>query len=331
MRFTRPVLPALAAAGLLVATLAGCSTPEKGDPGDAALSCPAAGDASKAVKVKVADGADTAPKVTFDAPLKTDATQASVIKAGTGAKITEKDNVKVRFTFVNGTTGKALGATGYEGSAVETLPMTNTQVPAGLRKAVLCAKPGAIIAAVIPPDDGFGATGAGELKADDVLVAVADVVSIVKDKADGKSVDPGAEFPKVTLKKSGEPEVDLPKTVVEPATTLIGQLKQGDGATVAAGDTVTVQYKGIDWNTGKVFDASWTRGQSSSFPTTGVIAGFSKALVGQKVGSQVIAIIPPAEGYGPSGGQPSAGIAATDTLIFVVDILDTGATASTQG
>ncbi|MEO6309178.1 MAG: FKBP-type peptidyl-prolyl cis-trans isomerase, partial [Leifsonia sp.] len=47
-----------------------------------------------------------------------------------------------------------------------------------------------------------------------------------------------------------------------------------------------------------------------------------KALVGQAVGSQVIAVIPPADGYGEAG-VPNAGIGGTDTLVFVVDILGT--------
>ena len=36
---------------------------------------------------------------------------------------------------------------------------------------------------------------------------------------------------------------------------------------------------------------------------------------------RVVVIIPPDQGYGPSGGQPDAGISATDTLVFVIDIL----------
>ena len=58
------------------------------------------------------------------------------------------------------------------------------------------------------------------------------------------------------------------------------------------------------------------------FSTDGVIAGFRNALVGQQVGSQVLVVIPPADGYGAQG-QPSAGIGGTDTLVFVIDILDT--------
>jgi peptidylprolyl isomerase len=86
-----------------------------------------------------------------------------------------------------------------------------------------------------------------------------------------------------------------------------------------------VHYTGINWNTKKVFDSSWERGEPATFVTSQVIPGFTKALVGQKVGSQVIAIIPPADGYGEAGSGEDIG--GTDTIVFVVDILGTSAPA----
>jgi peptidylprolyl isomerase len=50
------------------------------------------------------------------------------------------------------------------------------------------------------------------------------------------------------------------------------------------------------------------------------VKGFGAALVGQKVGSQVVAIIPPADGYGTSGSTDGT-IKGTDTMVFVIDIL----------
>ncbi len=52
-----------------------------------------------------------------------------------------------------------------------------------------------------------------------------------------------------------------------------------------------------------------------------VIGGWDKGLVGQNVGSRVLLSIPPEHGYGQRG-VPQAGIAGTDTLVFVVDIVD---------
>jgi len=100
------------------------------------------------------------------------------------------------------------------------------------------------------------------------------------------------------------------------------QSKGAGGGHPGPRDRVTVHYTGVIWGTGKVFDSSWTKGTPATFQTSGVIPGFGKALVGQKVGSQVIAVIPPADGYG-TAGQAGAGISGTDTLVFVVDILAT--------
>ena len=44
-------------------------------------------------------------------------------------------------------------------------------------------------------------------------------------------------------------------------------------------------------------------------------------LIGKKVGSRVLLVIPPKDGYGEQG-NPQGGISGTDTLVFVVDILD---------
>ena len=52
-----------------------------------------------------------------------------------------------------------------------------------------------------------------------------------------------------------------------------------------------------------------------------LVPGFDKALVGQPVGSRVLMVLPPSEGYGKQGNS-AAGIKGTDTLVFVVDLLD---------
>ncbi len=100
-------------------------------------------------------------------------------------------------------------------------------------------------------------------------------------------------------------------------------LVQGDGETVSAGDSIEVNYYGQVW-TGRMFDNSYDRGSSISFPigVGAVIGGWDDGLVGQQVGSRVLLSIPPHLGYGP-GGMPAAGIRGGDTLVFVVDILGT--------
>ena len=100
-------------------------------------------------------------------------------------------------------------------------------------------------------------------------------------------------------------------------------LIKGTGPVVAAGQTITVHYTGVIWGSGKQFDSSWDRGSPVNFVIgkSQVIPGWDEGLVGQTVGSQVLLVVPPDKGYG-TAGQSSAGISGTDTLVFVVDILD---------
>jgi len=103
-------------------------------------------------------------------------------------------------------------------------------------------------------------------------------------------------------------------------------LTNGSGAAVAKGDTLVANYSGQTWagKDGKpnVFDSSFDRGKPTAFVigTGAVIPGWDKTLVGKPLGSRVLLSIPPADGYG-SSGQPDAGIAGTDTLVFVVDLI----------
>lgn len=125
------------------------------------------------------------------------------------------------------------------------------------------------------------------------------------------------------ITQRGAPTVTVPAA---PVTTL-GSTDDivGTGATVAAGDTVTVEYVGVSQSTGKVFDSSWTRGQPATFPLAQVIPGWTTGIVGMKVGGRRTLVIPGAQAYGASPPQGS-GIAPNDTLVFTIDMIATGAT-----
>ncbi len=96
----------------------------------------------------------------------------------------------------------------------------------------------------------------------------------------------------------------------------------GTGTQAKAGDSVTVQYVGVAYSTGKQFDASWDRGQPFTFVLGQgqVIAGWDQGVVGMRVGGRRELIIPPALAYGPNP-PPGSGIAVNDTLIFIVDLV----------
>ena len=88
------------------------------------------------------------------------------------------------------------------------------------------------------------------------------------------------------------------------------------------GQLVTMHYSGFLWADSEKFDSSWDSGQATQFRLQegGLIEGFLEAVVGQPVGSQIIAIILPAQGYGEAG---AGSIPPGATLVFVIDILGT--------
>jgi FKBP-type peptidyl-prolyl cis-trans isomerase len=112
-------------------------------------------------------------------------------------------------------------------------------------------------------------------------------------------------------------KVDTPFSVAE---TQVHTLQAGDGPVVSPTATVSVCYMGVNGRDGSVFDSSYERGAPEEFPLTGVVAGFQKAIAGQKVGSTVAVAMTSADGY--ADGQPSAGILPGDTLVFAIKILD---------
>lgn len=121
---------------------------------------------------------------------------------------------------------------------------------------------------------------------------------------------------------STKPEVDTPDEL--PDELVVNDIVEGDGATAEKGSLITVQYVGVEAESGEEFDASWDRGMPFSFQLGGgeVIKGWDQGIEGMKVGGRRELIIPPALAYGKQGSPPAIGPDAT--LVFVVDLLDVG-------
>jgi peptidylprolyl isomerase len=112
----------------------------------------------------------------------------------------------------------------------------------------------------------------------------------------------------------------LPKPTGSPPRKLVKEdIVKGKGPGAKKGDTVVVNYVGMNFSNGKEFDASWDAG--APFPvqlgTGGVIAGWEQGLVGIKKGGRRKLTIPPELGYGAQGYPPD--IPPNETLIFVID------------
>jgi len=104
---------------------------------------------------------------------------------------------------------------------------------------------------------------------------------------------------------------------------VVEDLIEGTGPAAESGQEVSVQYVGVDYKTGKEFDASWDRGQPFTFQLGAgmVIPGWDQGIEGMKVGGRRQLTIPPELAYGPQGQPPV--IAPNATLVFVVDLIET--------
>jgi|SRR5579862_8491299 len=106
-----------------------------------------------------------------------------------------------------------------------------------------------------------------------------------------------------------------------PKTLVTKDLITGTGKTATAGSTITVNYVGVLYKTGKEFDSSWSRNQpfTTALSASAVIPGWVQGIAGMKVGGRRELIIPPSLAYKAAGSPPT--IPGNATLIFVVDLL----------
>ena len=108
-----------------------------------------------------------------------------------------------------------------------------------------------------------------------------------------------------------------PGVVVTPSGLQYEVLREGAGAKPTSEQTVEVHYHGtlVD---GTVFDSSVQRGETVSFPVTGVIPGWVEALQLMQVGAKWRLFIPANLAYGDRGTGP---IPPGSTLIFDVELI----------
>jgi len=290
----------------------GSTTTESTAPGDLA--------STDLADVEVTGEAGERPTLTFDKPFGVEETATRVLTEGDGQPIVAGAVITLHFLMVNARDGAELG-TSYEGDPAR-LVFEEALVP-GLYQGLDGVTGGSRVLVGIAPADGAGADPANDVLETDSLLFFADVqdVRVPLQRAEGTAVTPPAGLPTVVLGDDGAPTISVPDG--DPPGEVVAQpLIEGTGTVVEAGQTITVHYMGALWADGSVFDSSWEGGTPATFAigTGEVIAGWDEGLVGRTVGSQVLLVVPPAKGY--PEGTPDGSISATDTLVFVVDILD---------
>jgi FKBP-type peptidyl-prolyl cis-trans isomerase len=270
--------------------------------------------------VKVSGGSDKeAPKVEFDSPLKVTAPAVKTLVEGDGDEIKAGQQVTFNVVFFNAEDGSKLGDT-YEAGSPQPLPVDDTlkEQDAELYDVLVGTKVGAQVGYTRPQE----APAEGQEETPQQLVVLK--ILSAEDPApepkilspeDVSKLDKDGKLPTFTFGDKGAPEVTIPDN--EPSEDLVVKvLKEGTGEEVTESDTITANYSGWRWDDGEKFDSSFDRGEPAEFPLTGVIEGWTKGLSGQKVGSQVLLVIPAPWAY----GDPAAQGRPSGTLVFFVEI-----------
>lgn len=135
--------------------------------------------------------------------------------------------------------------------------------------------------------------------------------TLVRDYILNKNKAEGEKFLAANKKKAG--------VVTLPSGLQYQVLKAGTGPKPTTGDKVKVHYHGMLID-GTTFDSSIDRGEPLTIPVTGVIPGWTEALLLMPVGSKWKLFIPAQLAYGERSAGPK--IKPNSALVFDVELLN---------
>jgi FKBP-type peptidyl-prolyl cis-trans isomerase len=277
--------------------------------------------------VRVTGAAGKAPTVYIPDKLASGDLVTKTLVDGHGPKLAAGDSYLANFAVYvwHGKTNEQLLST-YK-SVPEVLPVRMGL--SGLYKALAGQRIGSRVLAVVPPKYGYGSKGDPQLGivSTDTMVWVVDLIKAfpASASATGKHItNGGGSLPLVSAAPGSAPQIQIPKSA-PPAKLVVTTLIKGTGTPVRTGQPIVVRYVASNWQTSQEVGSNWP---STTEPTTPpdvvtlgkAIPAWNTGLVGIPVGSRVMLVVPPAEGYG-SKGNSKLGIKGNETLVFVVDIL----------
>jgi FKBP-type peptidyl-prolyl cis-trans isomerase len=317
---------ALAVSAALAVSLSGCAAANPADKVFEGVvpACEAFTTGENADQIQVDTDMSKVPNVTFPTPITSEVIETKVIVEGKGPKFTGNELVDMEFVGLNGGTGEVFQASKFDGTDFASQYLQAGETP-DFCSALSGVRQGSRVAILFPAALGHGGQGVPDLGvgANDSIIFVFDLLKVFLPRATGEAqASAGEGFPALVLDpKTGQPGITPSKSAAPTEFKLHTTIK-GRGEPVKLGEVVTVHYTGYVWETGEVFDSSWESGKPTQFQLAEgqLIKGFIKAIEGQTVGSQVITVLPPSEGYGDAA---QGSIPANSTLIFVIDILGT--------
>ncbi len=302
----------LAAAGLLV-SLSACAT------GPSLTDCTPSGNALL-VTTPGAFGAD--PEATFPTPIVSTAVEVAEPSTGDGAAIGPNDAIEVSTSIYAGEDGTPLNTQAGALITVTLNSFVKGQFP--FTRAFECTTVGSRLVVTGTAEQLFGPDALG-LDPQTTLVTISDVDAAYPAQATGTDQFAPSGIPAVVFTPVGQPGFTFPDSA-PPSELTVAALKQGSGRIVKQGDTMVGNVTGIVWGAKTTFASSFTNQapapllvQELAADGTGIVQGLATALIGQKVGSRLVVVVPPSVGY-PAAAAP-AGVVDGDTLVFVVDIL----------
>lgn len=273
------------------------------------------------------DGATVPALELASTPLSVAETSVQEIEPGEGEGATAEQDVELRYLAVNGTTGEELLST-FPTDETVTMSLANENLLPGFLTTLEGTKPGQSFIVAMSPEDAFGEQGNPQLgigPADTVIFYV-EVVGATTPltQAEGEPVEPEEGLPTVETDGTSPAQITIPEGEDPPSELVVQPLIKGEGEEVQSGQTVRMQYTGVQWSDGEQFDTSLQEGREAFETVIGagqVIQGWDEGLVGQTVGSRVLLVIPPEMAYGDAQeGGPGYEL-KDETLVFVVDIL----------
>lgn len=332
MRRTRGAVAVLAVS-LLGVGLSACSTIPESDVKVTTCEAPAGpGGASDAITTSGAFG--EVVEAEMPSPLRADALQVSRDGEGHGAAVTEHGVLEASLAIFDADDGAELEAYAPLGGGTESVPLTMTSIAAsapGLAEALRCGREGERLVAVMPGTEYFGDQVAAQIgAAERTIVAVVDVTRVFPSSAWGTVLPPADGFPAVVTAPDGRPGITMPSQ--DPPTELRSSLRVvGNGDVVETGDEVTMHVSVFSWQAGgegtylgSTWDESNTVLQLVT-RTTGEddgLYGATPELVGERVGSQLVIIVP-AEQAERLQGPVSSFRTSNQAVVLVVDLLAT--------
>jgi peptidylprolyl isomerase len=312
-------------APLLVVTVA-CGSDSSSSADTAGSSTPSPPAATGTVRdVDVTLNGAESPTVTIPDDFAVDSTQSRVLEQGSGPRVKEGDSILADYVAYDAATNRLFDTTFGAGATPHVFTLSTDKLLKGMVTGIVGTNQGATIALAIPPEDAFGPAGeqTAGIGGTDTIVFVLTVDQILPEQATGKHQTLPRTVPQLQYDANGVP-TRFEATGKVPATVKqlgVYDLIKGTGPVVKSGQTIYVQYVGQIYPDGKVFDSSWSRGPFGTTIGQGtVIKGWDQGLVGQRVGSRVVLVIPSDLGYGSTGSSDGA-IKANQPLIFAVDIL----------